>query len=839
MATSGTNDITVSGNDSSSKSRSCPKKKSQTLPASSKPSAIKKKQSKLSHLSPRPRLRNDNQASSSTIGLVSPPLSKLASGPSTPNSMASPSINNSMTSAATTSNIVPSSVSIPCTSTSPAFAIGKQRDGHSGSDSLEDNTDENIELIVSSNANGNNEGSAAQVSSHTDEVDLGSANSLDIARTKAAIEKSHQKIAQTKDMIKAEQTSRDENVDEYLKLAGSCSDKQQLQRIKSVFEKKNQKSAQMIVQLQRKLENYTKKIRDLETNGMGSHHHRQPKEVLRDVSQGLSGVVGNIKGGLSGLSAATHTAAEYVPGGHYYDYDTETVHVNSISTKVQIHKLLGDEVRTVMSKPREFAHLIKNKFGSADNISSLSKPGDEGIIEEIEQNHHGSETFTHSTKYTSDDECSSITSGSVGPAVVITTDSNSPGHQPALMHEIPVSPSFPLSNLPRAGTPVHSQPTNEMLINLWSEIHDRREENQRLTEELESTKVQIQHDYSLFNQALQEERYRFERLEEQMNDLIELHQNEIENLKTGISDMEEKVQYQSEERLNDLHELMDSCQTRISRMEHQQHQHQQLVSIEGIENSNARALVLKLINIVLTFLQVILLLVSTAASIIMPFLTTRQTGKFEVTKVSYLISDGLGPHFKLNLSQEIANSGYGYTIQYDETGTFQGRKQCYILIRFWSEEISVRVLQTLFFGHAKGKDVAKKIVDPLPKAGYLLPLSRLMSLSSGGPNVNKTIWNAVNQALLDGGLPGLMLFIPCNIHVAHNAFHAGINVYGEASEELATDLFYWLKSSPCRKNDYINVLVRTMTTIALITVLVIVSQQWTQLIDGSRKFFNS
>jgi hypothetical protein len=29
--------------------------------------------------------------------------------------------------------------------------------------------------------------------------------------------------------------------------------------------------------------------------------------------------------------------------------------------------------RTVMSKPREFAHLIKNKFGSADNINSLGK----------------------------------------------------------------------------------------------------------------------------------------------------------------------------------------------------------------------------------------------------------------------------------------------------------------------------------------------------------------------------------------------------------------------------------------------------------------------------------
>lgn len=28
---------------------------------------------------------------------------------------------------------------------------------------------------------------------------------------------------------------------------------------------------------------------------------------------------------------------------------------------------------TIVSKPKEFAHLIKNKFGSADNISQLSK----------------------------------------------------------------------------------------------------------------------------------------------------------------------------------------------------------------------------------------------------------------------------------------------------------------------------------------------------------------------------------------------------------------------------------------------------------------------------------
>lgn len=114
--------------------------------------------------------------------------------------------------------------------------------------------------------------------------------------------------------------------------------------------------------------------------------------------------------------------------------------------------------------------------------------------------------------------------------------------------------------------------------------------------------------------------------------------------------MEEKVQYQSDERLRDVNEVLENCQTRVSKfsihfislalsfinnntfdffycheqitkMEHLSQQ--QYVTVEGIDNSNARALIVKLINVVLTVLQVVLLLVATAAGIIMPFLKTR------------------------------------------------------------------------------------------------------------------------------------------------------------------------------------------------------------------------
>ncbi|XP_012286491.1 transmembrane and coiled-coil domains protein 2 isoform X2 [Orussus abietinus] len=439
----------------------------------------------------------------------------------------------------------------------------------------------------------------------TDDVDSGG------ARVRQAIEHIQSKIAKTRELIRIEQTTRDENVNEYLKLAANA-DKQQLTRIKTVFEKKNQKSAHSISQLQRKLDSYTKKLKNYEMNGAPASH-RQPREVLRDMGQGLKNVGGNIRDGITGFSGS------------------------------------------VMSKPREFAHLIKNKFGSADNINTLSHGstfyvndtpragnGDNGSVED-EKTHHGSATLpggcslvpTHSSavmKFPSEEgsECSSVTSESV------------PGSR---------------------GQPHASQSNNVTfsLKTIFSELQVHRENLDHMRKELDNLKT-LQQEVADLTHALQEERYRSERLEEQINDLTELHQNEVENLKQTITDMEEKVQYQSEDRLRDIHEMLESCQTKIWKMEHQQQQHQQYVTLEGLDNSNARALVVKLINVVLTVLQVILLLVATGAGIMMPFLRTRVrilTTTLVVLGVVFVLKQwpevhDVGSHLMRRLKQTLA-----------------------------------------------------------------------------------------------------------------------------------------------------------------------------------------
>ena len=71
-----------------------------------------------------------------------------------------------------------------------------------------------------------------------------------------------------------------------------------------------------------------------------------------------------------------------------------------------------------------------------------------------------------------------------------------------------------------------------------------------------------------------------------------------------------------------LQEAVESCLTRISKLELQQQQ-QQVVQLEGVENANARALLGKLINVILALMAVLLVFVSTMANFITPLMKTR------------------------------------------------------------------------------------------------------------------------------------------------------------------------------------------------------------------------
>ncbi|ETE69950.1 Transmembrane and coiled-coil domains protein 3, partial [Ophiophagus hannah] len=319
-------------------------------------------------------------------------------------------------------------------------------------------------------------------------------------KVKLSADSLKQKILKVTEQIKIEQTARDGNVAEYLKLVNSA-DKQQAGRIKQVFEKKNQKSAHSIAQLQKKLEQYHRKLKEIEQNSSSKSTRDSSKDSLKEIQHSLKDAHGKARV----TSQANESCKTGVPG---------------VSLTPPVF---------VFNKSREFANLIRNKFGSADNIAHLKSSLDDFRPETTSRAYGGSATIVAKPKYTSDDECSSGTSGSI--------DSN--GNQ-----------SFG---------------------------------------------------------------------QDQLNDLTDLHQHETANLKQELASIEEKVAYQAYERSRDVQEALESCQTRVAKLELHQQEQQALQS----ETVNAKVLLGKSINVVLAFMTVILVCVSTIAKFIAPMMKSR------------------------------------------------------------------------------------------------------------------------------------------------------------------------------------------------------------------------
>ncbi|KAM6960986.1 transmembrane and coiled-coil domain protein 3-like [Aplochiton taeniatus] len=393
----------------------------------------------------------------------------------------------------------------------------------------------------------------------------------EIQRSRSCLDSLQQKILKVTEQLKIEQAARDDNVAEYLKLVNSA-DKQQMGRIKQVFEKKNQKSAQSIAQMQKKLEQYHRKLKD--SDGVRKHHS-MPRETSTELMRELSG------------------------SGRHPTMDK----IKTIGPGVSLSPPF------FFSKPRDFANLIRNRFGSADNIAHMKSTLDPPTPFHSEggatKGLSGSvTTVANKTKYPSDDECSS---GSAS----LSAESN--GHAAgAASGEQAAAPTQAQGHGAGADGPGRMDLTLE-------ELKEIREAQSQLEEDLEELKAQCKKDNGVITQALQEERYRFERLEDQLNDLTELHQHETANLKQELASIEERVAYQAYERSRDIQEALESCQTRVSKLELQQQQQQTV----QLESRDARVLLGKSINIMLAIVTVILVCVSTVAKFAAPLMRSR------------------------------------------------------------------------------------------------------------------------------------------------------------------------------------------------------------------------
>ena len=138
------------------------------------------------------------------------------------------------------------------------------------------------------------------------------------------------------------------------------------------------------------------------------------------------------------------------------------------------------------------------------------------------------------------------------------------------------------------------------------------------------------------------------------------------------------------------------------------------------------------------------------------------------TSTSYIIAEGMLPHFTKVIIDDLLESGLPFSMHFDETSTAQVKKQMDLMLRYWSsrhEEVWSIFYTSLFFGHAESDCVSAKMYDKMLSDG--IPVDKMATLVQDGPNVNKAIFQKMNSLILQDHpeFPGLVDLGSCVIHV--------------------------------------------------------------------------
>ena len=172
-------------------------------------------------------------------------------------------------------------------------------------------------------------------------------------------------------------------------------------------------------------------------------------------------------------------------------------------------------------------------------------------------------------------------------------------------------------------------------------------------------------------------------------------------------------------------------------------------------------------------------------------------------KAFYVIRDGLSPLLVKEICNGVRNSTSTFTLMFDET-TIKQKKQMDVLLRYFSETtnlVETRSLLPFFFARAPADFVVGKFQDLQNDKEYIIPWDKLFNISSDGPNINKSIWQLLNDSLTSRNFHGLLEFSPCTLYKIHNAFPKGIVILEKDVEGLVFDLHQWFKNAPCKEED--------------------------------------
>ena len=169
------------------------------------------------------------------------------------------------------------------------------------------------------------------------------------------------------------------------------------------------------------------------------------------------------------------------------------------------------------------------------------------------------------------------------------------------------------------------------------------------------------------------------------------------------------------------------------------------------------------------------------------------------TKCSYILNYGLAPFFTDLLEEEVKLSPK-YGLSFDESLNKKLQKgQMDILVRYWDWERHIaqtRYLNSEFLGGAKSEQILENFVAGSKRLDH----SKMIQVSSDGPNVNLKFLNLYDEKRDLDEFPSLVDIGTCGLHTIHGSLKTGVKLSGWEIGKILKAMFKLLDESPARRD---------------------------------------
>ncbi|MFH4977958.1 hypothetical protein AB6A40_004667 [Gnathostoma spinigerum] len=280
--------------------------------------------------------------------------------------------------------------------------------------------------------------------------------------------------------------------------------------------------------------------------------------------------------------------------------------------------LLREVTGSVISAPIEFAQRIRNTLGSTENVSE--KTGDiSNVGQSTFYSHSVGEEKNHGA-------CSS------------TREVSQVEHQEISSHLTRRNETVPTNFITMPDFPEEPKPRTDMSENsaLREELMEEIRKLKRiLGEQIGKVQANAKTDVMYLNEALHEERIKTQRLEEMLNETMELNQAERISLKTDLNTISTKIDYQYRDQFRSIEEKIERVQDRMLRVETNVKEW-----TEARPESIGSRIMLSAANFLVELLKIILFIISFVLDFVKPFTGTRTRAGFAIliTSVIMIIS---------------------------------------------------------------------------------------------------------------------------------------------------------------------------------------------------------